>query len=181
MLVLQQATKMTRDPATRFAALCHDLGKGTTPKDELPKHHGHEKRSVDLLKEWCKQYPVPNSFKDLALAVAENHGLVHAAFEMRPNTLLKLLEKLRAFHNSDNLDKFLIACLADSRGRPGWEEKPYPQLGYIEQAYKAAAGVEPHFLIEQGFTGALLGQRIREAKIAAIQLIKDQHVKGNGL
>ena len=83
LMVLEQAARLSDDPQVRFAALLHDLGKGTTPPGEWPRHHGHEARSVELVNGLCARLKVPAAYRELALAVARDHGNAHRAFELR--------------------------------------------------------------------------------------------------
>ena len=126
MLALQQAVKITEKPEVRFAVLCHDLGKGITPAYQLPGHPGHEERGVELIRNWCNKYRVPNAFKDLAIKVSRWHLHAHKVKELRPQTLVKLFQGLDAFRNPSILQDYIIACQADATGRAGKQESPYP-------------------------------------------------------
>jgi tRNA nucleotidyltransferase (CCA-adding enzyme) len=169
LLVLDQAARISQDPKVRFAALVHDLGKGLTPSEEWPRHIGHEKKGAEAIKGLCRRYPIPNVYRDLALAVTRYHGHCHRAQELRPRTLLRLLEALDAFRRPERLRDFLLACEADARGRPGSEEKPYPQAQVIKEALRAAQVIEPRALLAQGFEGVALGQELRRLRILEIK------------
>lgn len=179
MMVLAQASQLSRDTIIRFAALCHDLGKGTTPKNELPQHIEHEKRGADLVKQLCQRIKAPNEYKHLAVLVAKYHTLCHKAFELKPGKVLKLFERIDVFRKPQRLRQFLLACEADSKGRPGYETKPYPQVHFLEQAFDAAKKTDVKLLIDQGLTGEELGQAIRQARIAAIKQAKKCYEKNN--
>ncbi len=138
MQVLQSASELSDDPVVRFAALSHDFGKATTDKDILPSHRGHEKRSVDLLEGFYERYPVPNSYKVVANRVAEFHGYVHKISEMKPSTIIKFLNKLKAWQQPQLFEKFLLACKADSRGRTGFEQADFPQALVLNGIVNAA-------------------------------------------
>jgi tRNA nucleotidyltransferase (CCA-adding enzyme) len=125
-----------------FAALTHDLGKGVTPPEEWPRHHGHEARSVELVRALSERIRVPADCRDLAVAVARDHGLVHRALELRPATVVELLERVDAFRRSERFEQFLQACECDFRGRPGYETKPFPAADYLRKALKAAQGID---------------------------------------
>lgn len=174
MLALQQAVKFTTKAEVRFAVLCHDLGKGLTPKAEWPSHKGHEERGIKPIQEWCNTYRVPNEFKELALKVAKWHLHAHRAAELRADTMLKLLHGLDAFRNPENLDDYLIACQADSTGRTGMENKPYPAAEIIRAAFVAATNVDVQQLIQQGFTGEKLGLELTKTRVLAIQSSLDK-------
>jgi tRNA nucleotidyltransferase (CCA-adding enzyme) len=175
MMVLEQAAKLSEQVDVRFAALVHDLGKATTPKSELPSHKGHELRSVKLVKALAKRLPVPNACRDLGCLVAEYHAHCHRAFELRPETILKVLDRADAFRRPERFDKFLQACEADSRGRKGLENNPYPQADYFRAAFAAATIVEIGDLTNAGLDGADIGKEISSRRLLAItQFKRDQ-------
>jgi tRNA nucleotidyltransferase (CCA-adding enzyme) len=142
MLVVDWAARHDCGLPVRFAALTHDLGKGTTPSSELPRHNGHEARSVSLLKPLCERMRVPSDCRDLALLVARYHGDVHRALELRPDTILRMLESTDAFRRLERFKEFLQACEADFRGRPGYEDRAFPQTDYLKGALAAAQTVD---------------------------------------
>lgn len=168
MLVLEQAAALSPDVDVRFAALVHDLGKAATPRAELPSHPGHEKRSVRLINRMARRLPVPAACRELALLVAEFHGHCHRAQELRPATILKVLERSDAFRRPERFRKFLLACEADARGRTGLEERPYPQRELFEGARAAAAGVNARELVDRGLAGAEIGNALRRQRLQAI-------------
>jgi tRNA nucleotidyltransferase (CCA-adding enzyme) len=158
MMVLEQAARLSDDPIVRFAALVHDLGKGTTPKDILPRHIGHEVRSVDLVEQLCTRLRIPNEYRECAVAVARQHGKVHNALELRPSTLLELLEAVDAFRRPARFEQFLLACEADARGRTGFEDREYPQADYLRRALEVAAPVR----LDEEEMKKLVGPQIKE-------------------
>jgi tRNA nucleotidyltransferase (CCA-adding enzyme) len=172
MMVLEQAAILSEDVDVRFAALVHDLGKATTPKDELPSHKGHELRSAKLVKSLAKRLPVPNACRDLGCLVAEFHAHCHRAFELRPETILKVLNRTDAFRRVERFEKFLLACEADSRGRTGLENEAYPQADYFRAAFAAAMKVEIDDLTNAGLTGADIGKEIESRRVQAIARFK---------
>jgi tRNA nucleotidyltransferase (CCA-adding enzyme) len=172
-LCLHEAARLGFSAEVRFAVLVHDLGKGTTPKAGLPRHVGHEERSVALVEALCRRLAVPNRFRDLAVAVARDHGICHRALELKPATLLRLLERLDAFRRGARVREFLDACEADSRGRTGLEERPYPQRELILAAWEAAMAVDARTVAQrnpagEALTGEALGAAIRDARLAAV-------------
>lgn len=169
LLVMEQAARLTCDPVTRFAALLHDLGKGTTPKDILPRHIGHEARSVPLVEAVCARWRVPNEYRDLALICAAQHGKLHAVFEMRSSTLLEFLEKLDALRRPQRLQQFLIACEADARGRTGFEERAYPQAQFLWRAYECIAAIKPDAALMAGKQGTQIAEALRRLRIDALE------------
>ena len=142
MMVLDQAERLSTDLEVRFAALTHDLGKGTTPRSQLPSHPGHETRGCKLIRSISDRLPVPKSCRDLALLVAEFHTHCHRALELRPKTILKVLEKTDAFRRPERFEQFLLACEADARGRAGLEDRRYEQAGYFRAAFAAAMAID---------------------------------------
>ena len=168
LLTLQAAAWLSASSEVRFAVLCHDLGKGATPREELPRHIGHEARSVALTEALCQRLGVPTRHRELALQVARFHGVCHRAAELRPATLLKVLEAVDAFRRPERLDDFLLACECDARGRAGHEQDRYPQAEIFRRAQSAAASVQAATLLAEGLKGEALGQALRQARVAAI-------------
>jgi len=169
LLVLDQAAALSPEPAVRYAALLHDLGKGETPPEAWPHHHGHEARGAELARAVSERLRAPAEFRDLAVLVAAEHGNAHRALELRPATALALLERADAFRRPGRLERFLLACEADSRGRPGYEARPYPQGAFLRAAREAAAAVSPRRFVEMGLKGAAVGEALRRARIAAVR------------
>src|SRR5690606_8130187 len=148
------------------------LGKATTPKATLPSHHGHERRSVRLIKGMAGRMPVPTACRDLALAVAEFHGHCHRALGLHAATILKVLDRTDAFRRPERFAKFLLACEADARGRTGYEDRPYPQADFLRSALRAAASVSARELIREGMEGAQIGDALRRKRLQAISQFK---------
>ncbi|MCZ6716562.1 MAG: multifunctional CCA addition/repair protein [Gammaproteobacteria bacterium] len=168
MMALQLAARLSDDPVVRFAVLVHDLGKGTTPKDDLPRHIGHEKRSVDLILEMGARLRIPNEYLGLARLVAQWHGHCHRAMELRPATLLKLIEATDAWRRPQRLENFLTACEADYRGRGGFTERDYPQAGLVRDMAKLSGGIAAESLDLDGLKGDEIGARLSAARCRAI-------------
>jgi tRNA nucleotidyltransferase (CCA-adding enzyme) len=168
LLCLRAAARLGLDVETRFAVLMHDLGKGTTPREYWPAHHGHEERSVTLARRVCERLRVPNGYRELAEIVARYHGLCHRAGELRPATVLKLLEGTDALRRPERFEKFLLACEADLKGRDGLEYAPYPQAQRLRRAHAAAAAVDPQPLLADGLKGEALRERLRKLRVKAI-------------
>lgn len=168
MMVLEAAARLSDETAIRFAALTHDLGKGTTPRTEWPRHSGHEERSVALVDELCRRLRVPNEHRELALLTARHHGNCHRALELRPGSVLELLEALDAFRRPGRFEQFLIACTADFHGRPGYEEQAYPQAEWLRRARAAAADISGATLARTGLTGKALGEALSLRRCEAI-------------
>ena len=169
MLVLDMVARLSSDPEVRFAALCHDLGKGTTPAGILPSHHGHEERSVVLLEAVCDRLRVPNRQRELARITARYHGLVHTVDDLRPATVHTLLEETDAFRRPERFHQMLTACEADFRGRTGYAERPYPQGETLRRLLAAAAAVDVGAIAATAPEPRLIPEHIRRARIAAIR------------
>jgi tRNA nucleotidyltransferase (CCA-adding enzyme) len=148
-MVLDQAELLSKDLAVRFAALTHDLGKGTTPKDKLPSHRGHEIRGCKLIREMAERLPVPKAARDLARIVAEFHTHCHRALELRDKTIVKLLEKTDAFRRPERFEQFLLTCESDARGRKGLENREYPQADFLRGAFAAASQIDAGAIAKQ--------------------------------
>lgn len=171
MRVLDQATRLSKDPRVRFAALLHDLGKGTTPPEQWPSHHGHEQRSVDLVKGLCQRLRAPNDYRELAILVARYHGDCHRAAELRPKTLLKKLEALDVLRRPERFEQFLTACEADARGRLGREHQPYPQADIFRTAKQAYESIDAKPLAAAGLKGQAIAQELYNRRVQAISQI----------
>jgi len=156
----------------RFAVLMHDLGKGATPPDILPSHHGHEGAGVALVEQLCARLRVPNQLRELAVITSRYHTHVHRALELRPATVLKTLESCDALRRPERFADFLLACEADARGRSGLEHRAYPQREYMARARDAAAAVQMTVEERAGLTGERIGQELRRRRVAAIEKVK---------
>jgi tRNA nucleotidyltransferase (CCA-adding enzyme) len=168
MMVLDQAVLLSTDVRVRFAALVHDLGKGTTPHTEWPGHKGHEERSVALIEALSERLRLPNEYRDLSVIVARYHGNVHRAFELRARTILGILEKTDAFRRPERFTQALLACEADSRGRLGLEQVPYPQREYLQAARDAAAAVKPTPQDIAEHAGPKIAERLHARRLQTI-------------
>ena len=170
LMSLNQASRLSQDPQIRFATLVHDLGKGTTAKDKLPSHHGHEERGVKLIEELCKRYRAPNQYRELAIQVSKHHLSCHLIDEMRAETILKKLESMDAFRRPERFKKFLICCEADARGRTGFEDRDYPQAEYFKKSLDAANEIDTESLKQQGLEGKAMAEAIRSERINLISI-----------
>ncbi len=171
MMVIDYAAKQNFNLPIRFAALMHDLGKGTTPVDVLPRHIGHEIRSVDLLKEVSKRLRVPNDCKELAHIVAKFHGKLHQASKMRADTLLEFLMDLDAIRQPARFADFLKACEADSRGRTGLENCDLPEAELLKKVLQAALSVDAGAIAQGIDAPQKIKAAVFEARFKAIQQI----------
>ena len=175
LLVIDQAAKLSRDPQVVFAALVHDFGKGTTPAEEWPKHIGHEARGVDMVKEFCRRFRVPNEYRDLGVLTAKYHTHCHRALELKPSTLLRALEGMDAFRKPKRVYKFVLACEADFRGRKGYEDRDYPEGALFQAAFEAAAAVDGSVIARElqavEAAGEDIARAIHDQRLKAVQQV----------
>ena len=171
MMVIDAAARAGASLGVRFAALVHDLGKGTTPAHVLPRHVGHEARSVELIGQACARLRTPVEVRDLARVVAREHGLVHKIDELRAPTIVRVLERIDAFRRPSRVDDVLAACEADHRGRLGFEARPYPQAARWRRAFDAARGIDAGALARgaAGGGGHSIRDRVHAARAAAVE------------
>jgi tRNA nucleotidyltransferase (CCA-adding enzyme) len=171
-MVLDETARVHAPLEVRFAALCHDLGKGTTDKTLLPRHIGHEQRSVKLLRGLCERWRVPVPCRELAEVVAREHGHVHGAMSFGADALLRLLVRCDAIRRPDRFERVLMACECDARGRLGLQDRHYPQAAPLHNMLKAALSVDTARLsalaMQQGLSGMEVGAQIEQARVKAI-------------
>jgi tRNA nucleotidyltransferase (CCA-adding enzyme) len=172
MLVMDMAARMNTPLAVRVACLMHDLGKGTTPADVLPRHIGHENRSVKLLQKVSERLRVPTDCRELAEVVAREHGNIHRSAELNAEALMRLLERCDAIRQPERFERVLQACECDARGRLGFEAAAYPQAVRLLKAQQAALSVDTTPIAQaaaaQGLRGPQIGAQIAMARIQAV-------------
>lgn len=173
LLCLQQAARLSDDTAVRFAVLLHDLGKGTTPKAEWPRHIAHEERGVAAVEAVCQRLKAPKHHATLAKAVCRYHLHTHRALELRPQTLLKLIKATDALRRPEQFEAFLLACEADARGRTGLEERPYPQADYLREALRCVQRITASQFTEQGLQGPAIGEAMDRARLDALKVLRN--------
>ncbi len=173
MMVLDDAAHHGYALEVRFAALMHDIGKGNTPKDILPRHIGHETRGGDLLRALCERLRVPAECRDLGLLVVRHHGEVHRARELRPATIVQLLYDCDAWRKPHRFEQVLQACASDARGRTGHEQDGYPQADFLLRALHAAQQVDAGAIAQTCADRSLIAGRVREARISAAKAFID--------
>jgi tRNA nucleotidyltransferase (CCA-adding enzyme) len=193
MMVLDMSARLGAGLPVRFACLCHDLGKGTTPADVLPRHIGHEERSARLLRGVCERWRVPRDCRELADVVAREHGNIHRSEGLGAAALLRLLERCDALRRPERFDEVLLACECDARGRLGFGEQAYPQRARLQGALQAAQSVDSGVIARQVIqqlarsrenvadlpaadTGPRIAQALHAARAAAVDLaLKTEH------
>jgi tRNA nucleotidyltransferase (CCA-adding enzyme) len=172
MLVMDIAAHLNMPLPVRVACLMHDLGKGATPTDVLPRHIGHEGRSVKLLQQVCERLRVPTDCKELAEVVAREHGNIHRSADLNAEALMRLLERCDAIRQPERFERVLQACECDARGRLGFEEAAYPQAARLLRAQQAALSVETAPIAQaaaaQGLKGPQIGAQIAMARVQAV-------------
>lgn len=169
LLVLEQAAKLSEKIEVRFASLVHDLGKGVTPHELLPSHHGHEHTGLPLIQQLCERLRVPNSCRELALLVCEYHQLIHRAQELRANTVLKFFNGIDLWRKPERLNDILLCCTADLRGRTGFDQAAYPQAAYLQQLATAALQLSAKALMAQGISGPAIKEALQQARLETLQ------------
>lgn len=172
MLVLQQCARAQAPLAVRWACLMHDLGKATTPRDEWPRHIGHEARSARLAQRVAERLKVPNDCRELADVVAREHGHVHASAGLGPEATLRLLERCDALRRPQRFLQALQACECDARGRTGLEDRPYPQAPRLQAALETVLAVDTGEVARQaqrqGLGGPAIGRAVRQVRVQAL-------------
>jgi tRNA nucleotidyltransferase (CCA-adding enzyme) len=172
MMVLDMAARLATPLTVRFACLVHDLGKGTTPADMLPRHIGHEQRSAKLLKGLCERLRVPTECREIADVVAREHGNIHRSGDLGAAALVRLIERCDGIRKPARFDEILLACECDARGRLGFDEAPYPQRQRLREALAAVQSVATSVIAaraaESGVTGQKVGEMIHAARVQAV-------------
>jgi tRNA nucleotidyltransferase (CCA-adding enzyme) len=159
------------DALVGYCALTHDLGKALTPEDVLPRHIMHEQRGIEPVREMSARLKVPAEYAFMAEMVCKHHLNAHMAFELKASTLLRLLESLGALRRPERLETFLLACMADKRGRLGHEDAAYPQADYLRACRAAAAAITSKPFVDKGLQGPAIGEAMKKAQTAAIAAV----------
>jgi tRNA nucleotidyltransferase (CCA-adding enzyme) len=171
--VLDVACELSSATTVRFAALVHDLGKGVTPRDQWPRHVGHEQAGVRVIGQMCERLKVPTEHRELGQLVSREHQRIHRAAELRDATVLEVLEAADAFRRPERFDKLLLACEADARGRgPELRARTYPQSQFFRDCFRAAAAVKLDVGVMQQLAGPAIAQALRIARVEAIRDVR---------
>jgi tRNA nucleotidyltransferase (CCA-adding enzyme) len=171
--VLEQTARHAQPLTIRWACLLHDLGKGLTPEAQWPKHIAHEQKGLRLIKAVNERFKAPRDCQELALLVGEYHTHGHRALELKPSTLLELLQSFDVYRRPQRFEEFVVACEMDARGRKGFEQRTYPQAEYLRGAATAARNVAVQPLLEQGFKGPELGEALKRERLKALKAYKE--------
>ena len=172
LMVIEQAAKLTQDPLVRFASLVHDLGKAITPKEILPSHRGHETGGIPIIRQLCERLRVPKKQQSLALAVCEYHLHMHKMFELKASTVLKMLENTRSLMDDERAKQITLCCLADVRGRTGFENREYKQIDLFLRYQQAAQKVNGGEIAKNYNDGQKIQMAIHQARVAEINKVK---------
>ncbi|MBT9184151.1 multifunctional CCA addition/repair protein [Pectobacterium punjabense] len=174
MMTVAMAARLSPEIDVRFATLCHDVGKGLTPPELWPRHHGHGPAGVKLVEALCQRLRVPNPIRDLAKLVAEYHDLIHTVQVLQPKTLLKLFDAIDVWRKPQRLEQLALTSEADARGRAGFGENPYPQGDYLREAFRVAALVSSASVVADGFKGIDVRNELARRRIHALAEWKAQ-------
>lgn len=172
LAVLRQCAEHAQPLAVRWACLLHDLGKGMTPAEEWPRHIAHERKGLKPIRAVNTRCKAPRDCQELALLVGEYHSHGHRALELRPSTLLELLQRFDVYRRPQRFEEFIAACEMDARGRLGLEQRDYPQAGYLRGAAAAVRAVTVQPLLERGLEGAALGEALKRERLRALETYK---------
>lgn len=173
LAVLRECAKHEQPLSVRWACLVHDVGKGKTREDQWPKHHAHEHLGLPLIDAINARFKVPRDCQELARLVGEYHTHCHRALELRPNTLLELLQTFDVYRRPQRFEEFIAASEMDARGRHGLEDRAYPQADYLRGAAQAARSVAVQPLLEKGYKGAELGEALKRERLKALKAYKE--------
>jgi tRNA nucleotidyltransferase (CCA-adding enzyme) len=172
MMVLDVSAATAAPLAVRYACLAHDLGKGTTPRDDWPRQIAHEARSVQLADALAERLRVPAECRELGEIVAREHGNIHRSATLDAAATLRLLERCDALRRPERFEQALWACECDARGRLGREHEPYPQRAHLGAALRAVLAVDATAAaaaaVAQGAAGPAIGEAVRRARLAAL-------------
>ncbi len=174
LMTLSMAAMLSPQVDVRFATLCHDLGKGLTPPELWPRHHGHGPAGVKLVEQLCQRLRVPNEIRDLARLVAEFHDLIHTFPMLNPKTIVKLFDSIDAWRKPQRVEQLALTSEADVRGRTGFESADYPQGRWLREAREVAQSVPTKAVVEAGFKGVEIREELTRRRIAAVAGWKEQ-------
>ncbi|MHB9796587.1 multifunctional CCA addition/repair protein [Pseudomonas sp. MT3] len=175
LAVLRECAKHQQPLSVRWACLVHDVGKGETREKDWPRHHAHEHLGLPLIDAINTRFKVPRDCQELARLVGEYHTHCHRALELRPNTILELLQAFDIYRRPQRFEEFIAASEMDARGRHGLEEREYPQADYLRGTAQAARAVAVQPLLEKGYKGAELGEALKRERLTALKAYKENY------
>lgn len=174
LMTLTMAAMLSPNVDIRFATLCHDLGKGLTPKHLWPRHHGHGPAGIKLIEQLCQRLKVPNEMRDLAKIVAEFHDLIHTFPILQPKTIIKLFDAIDAWRKPQRVEQIALTSEADVRGRTHFEASDYPQGRLLRESWEIAKSVSNREVIEAGFQGPAIREELTRRRIQAVARWKEK-------
>ena len=174
LMTLAIAAQLSEEVDVRFATLFHDVGKGLTPPEKWPSHHGHGLAGVPLVEQLCQRLRVPNAIRDLALLVTEFHDLVHTVERQSPEALVGLFDRIDAWRKPHRVEQIALTSEADARGRTGFENNPYPQGDYLRKAFAIVQSVSPKEVVEAGYKGIEVREELTRRRLTALTRWREQ-------
>jgi len=178
LMALSKARELTDDPQVMFAVLVHDLGKALTPREDWPRHYRHEILGVEPVEQLCDRYRAPTRFRELARLVCRYHLHLHRLPDLKPKTVVDLLEALGAFRDANRVEQFVVACRADAQGRLGLEDAPYPQADLFRCCFEAANAIIAREIAEQYSSGKQIGEALSRARRDAVGRVLAEYRAG---
>ncbi|WP_094752651.1 multifunctional CCA addition/repair protein [Psychromonas sp. CD1] len=175
LMVLKQATKLSNDNAFRFACLVHDLGKALTLQELWPSHKGHGELGLKIINSLCTRLKIPNEYRELALLVSQHHTFIHKAPQLEAHNLLNIMDKCDAWRKPSRFLQMLECCIADAKGRLGFEQTEYPSADHVWQAFLVAQKVNVQDILAQGFKGKEIKEALLIARIKAVEKHRNKH------
>ena len=174
MMVLARCAATAQPLPVRYACLVHDLGKGTTRAEDLPRHIGHEHRGEQLIRALGERLRVPVECNELATLTAREHTNVHASDKLNAAAIMRLVDRCDAFRRPDRFLAMLAACECDATGRLGFEQRPYPQRERLARALAVMQAVDTKRVsaeaIDRGVKGPGIADAIRRARVRALAI-----------
>ena len=172
MMVLDMAARLAAPLPVRWACLVHDLGKGSTPPAEWPRHIAHEARSARLADVLAERLRVPGDCRELGAVVAREHGNIHRSESLGAAAVLRLFQRCDALRRPERFEQALLACECDARGRLGLEESSYAPRQRLRAALAVVLGVDATSVaaraVEAGASGPAVGEAVRLAREQAL-------------
>lgn len=169
LMALARARELTDDPQVLFAVLVHDLGKAVTPREEWPRHYRHELLGVEPIERLCERYRVPTRYRDLAREVCRYHLHMHRLPQLKPATVVDLIEAIGGFRDAKRVEQFALACQADAQGRKGMEDAPYPQAELFRRCFEAASRVDARDIAGRYSSGKQIGEALRRERCEVVK------------
>jgi len=172
LLAVDCAAARAQSLPVRFAVLIHDVGKGLTPPEDWPHHHGHEAKGAELVAALCERLRVPHECRDLGILAAREHGIIHRAEALRPATMVKLIERCDGLRRPGRFTQLLAACACDFAGRAGNEGKPYPPAMILTAALAEVGKVDAGAIARSATDRRRIPDLVHAARVAAVKALR---------